>query len=113
MPIVAIFFTETSQTSVSKILAPRIARKIGYCRLVRDIIANVLRLITPFYYVYYCLNYSKWCHLNRLISRNWSRPSGNTELEGDAGGYKRKRSEEESGITAKQFANSLKTTKSP
>jgi hypothetical protein len=53
-PILVIFFTETSPSSVSQNLVPRIARKMGSCRLVSAIIANVLRLITPFYYTYYC-----------------------------------------------------------
>ncbi len=54
-PILVIFFNGTSPLRVFKNLVPRIVRKMGSCRLVCEIIANVLRLITPFYYLHLLL----------------------------------------------------------
>ncbi len=44
-PILVIFLTEESPPSVNNFI-PKIARKVVSCRLVSDIIANILSLIT-------------------------------------------------------------------
>ncbi len=53
---------------------------MGSCRLFSDISANDLRLILAIVNVVEGCNNSKWCALNTLIIRCWSRPSGNTDL---------------------------------